>query len=203
MAKNVNTAVAAAKNASKAPAKEAPAKAPETTAADARKVAKATAEFLVGKLVKVNGGRKFKDQKAIVGWGGVNKFGSAIVRAAVDGEDAIQFFDAKHLEVLADADKKSAAAVIKRITDERDATLYIAATVYQERDKAIQLGYAGWFKRIWFTKEMVSDTGATLNDEAKTQIFEIPVWKVKSEVGGDAVEMLRSKQAELEALVNA
>lgn len=203
---NSKNAAKSAVNAAKAKADATKADAPkqegEQTYAEKRKAVVATAQALVGKQVKVIGGRKHKDCKAIIGWGGANKYLAPIVRAKVEGVAEIQFFDAKHLEVLGDAPAKDAKAVADQIKSEADATLYIAATVTQESDKAVCIAYPGWFKRIWFTKEMVTNTGATMNDDAKTAIYEIPEWKVRSEVGQDSVDALKAKQTALEAIVN-
>ena len=42
-----------------------------------------------------------------------------------------------------------------------------------------------------------------MNDENKTEIYEIVAWKVKREAGSDAYEMLLQKQDMLAEIVNA
>lgn len=155
-------------------------------------------------LCKVVGGKKNKGEtvKVFLASSKKNRFGGLTARAeTADGEKI--WLDQKHLEVVGKMDAKD----VKRLDAERDAenneTLYIAANIGIEKDNAVRLDYPGWFKKLWFPKTMITDTGATLADAAKTPIYEIVAWKVKREVGMDSYNVLKDKQADLEKIVNA
>lgn len=156
------------------------------------------------KVCKVTGGKKHKGETVSVFLASAkkNRFGALSARAE-NSEGEKVWIDQKHLEIVGPMDAKD----IKRLDDERESenneTLYIAANIGVEKDAAVRVDYPGWFKKLWFPKTMITDTGAVMADEAKTPIYEIVAWKVKREVGMDSYNMLLAKQPELEAIVNA
>jgi hypothetical protein len=75
----------------------------------------------------------------------------------------------------------------------------IPASVGLEREKAVQLRYSGWFKAMWFAKESVEEIGATGTEGVA--VYEVPAWKIKQEMGGDALEALEAKQGEFAKLI--
>lgn len=181
----------------------------ETAAAPAKAKAKPAdpeAKFteLHHMVCKVIGGKKHKGEtvKVFLASSRKNRFGGLAARAE-NSEGEKVWIDQKHLEIVGPMD----AADIKRLDDEREGenneTLYIAANIGVEKDAAVRVDYPGWFKKLWFPKTMITDTGFTMADDAKTPIYEIVAWKVKREVGMDSYMMLKAKQAELEAIVDA
>lgn len=172
----------------------------------ASKPAKQATDYgtLVGKLVKVTGGKKHVGETLkcfYVSKGGFRKpsalcEGAEILKA---GEMPI-FMNPDYLEVVGDM----TAADIKRHKDmqeaQRNETLYIAARAVTETEKSIQLAYPTWAKNLWFARpSMISIAGET-PDGGK--IFEIAAWKVRKECGMDAYNALVAKQDDLEKIVN-
>lgn len=132
-------------------------------------------------------------------WVGANKFLGQSARITFS-DGSTGFIDPKFLKAgkpFSDAEK--AKAMAEREAETSD-TLYIAATISRENDKAVLMEYQGWYAAKWFPKTMVTKTGAMDGD---IPIWEIPVWKVRKDIGNDAVAALMAKQDHLTELVNA
>lgn len=216
--KMANAARQAVKNAKSNVASKAPAKSvPDTgttpavlseeerkVLADLRKRERDTAielsKAFQGKVVKVVNGKKRKGETGNVTWSGPNKYGKRIARIEF-GED-FDIIDQGYLEVVGDQDAKTRKRIEAANEASKNETFYIAATIGHQSEKAVRMDYPGWFKSLWFSKEMVSKTEATYG-EKNTPIFEIPAWKVRKECGSDCYDALRAKQDELAALVDA
>lgn len=157
---------------------------------------------------EITGGSKDraeKDPRYAVGskvdcvWVGANRYLGQSARIAFsDGSEG--FIDPKFLKKgkpFTDAEKAKAMAERQA---EADDTVYIAATVTRENDNAVLIEYQGWFSGKWFPKKLVTKTGAT---DGELPIWEIPAWKVRKDIGNDALDHLRSKQDRWTAMVNA
>src|SRR6478609_3883395 len=163
-----------------------------------REASVAASKAFDGKVVKITGGKKRKDQSGNVLWAGPNRFGARILR--IEFSDGIDYVDQKHAEIVGDMDKATKSRVEATAKAEREETFYIAASIGVQKDKSVRMDYRGWVKSIWFSHEMICKTGVTDGTEANLMIFEIPAWKVRKECGGDAYDALAAKQAALEAI---
>lgn len=142
-------------------------------------------------------------------WVGASRRLGQLARVIHDGET--KWIDPKYLKrgKALPASKKSLYEAERE--EEVNATVLIPATVAIERDNSVLLNYSGWFKGMWFSKDMVEKTGATTTDATTTdaitgkevEIFEIPQWKVKAERGQDSLDYLLKKQAEFAKIVAA
>ena len=78
-------------------------------------------------------------------------------------------------------------------------TVMLPASIGKESEKAVQLRYKGWFKPMWFSKENVQHLGDTA--EEGIAVYEVSTWKIKQEMGEDALEALVAKQGEFAKLM--
>lgn len=211
MAKNnARQAVQNAKSAAKAPAKQeqAPANGALSEAeakqlAELRKRERETAmeamKAFTGKVVKVTDGKKRVGETGNVTFAGVNRYGKKVARIEFGSE--IDFINPNHLEIVGDQDAKTKKRIHEANEASKNETFYIAANIGRETEKAVRMDYPGWFKSLWFSKEMVTKTDATYGEKA-LPVFEIPAWKVRKECGADAYDALAAKQDELSKLVD-
>lgn len=162
---------------------------------------KVKAEFgdLVYHNVTINGARKIEDgTKAECIYVGASKYlqPMAIVTFA-DGSKG--YTQPRFLTKGKPIDAKRKALLEAEREAEASHTVMLPASVGAEREKAVQLRYSGWFRALWFTKESVERIGGTATDGV--DMFEVPAWKIKQEMGADALEALEGKQAEFAKLI--
>ena len=97
-------------------------------------------------------------------------------------------------------------AKVARLQSEREeansATVLVPGTVRRQTDSGIMLAYHGWMKAIFFTPTMIVKREGTMpravgDTTIDLDIFEVPAWKVKQEVGQDALDALLAKQDDI------
>lgn len=133
-------------------------------------------------------------------WIGANKFlrGQAIVLYKGD-----QFFvEPKMLKKGKPMDKGEVARLEAEREEASSATVLVYGEVRKQTDKGILLAYPGWMKNLFFTTTMVAKRDGTFpyvrgKDTLNLDIYEVPQWKVKQEVGQDALDALLAKQADI------
>lgn len=203
------SAKAAEEKAAKEAAKEAKAKAKTDGSNDRRNSADVAKEFSGRALhyCTVIGGRKFEEGTTVeCHWVGRNKFRQDTARIfdksgnpiMVDGKDK-GWIDPKFLKGGKELPKERVAAIEALRGTESDETILVPASIGVEKDKSVLVNYTGWFSGSWFPKTMITKVGETAEGLG---IYEVPAWKVRKEKGGDAFEMLKTKQAALQEMVD-
>lgn len=114
-------------------------------------------------------------------------------------EDREICVDAKHIKVLKPL-APARLAVLKAETDAAaEAVLIVSGIVKNETEKAVLIAHSGWFKARWFPKSFVTKLGE--HDDAEQSLYEVPTWKVRADMGPDAVKALEGMQATFEAML--
>ena len=163
----------------------------------------------IGKLVKVNGGRKHNGETLKCYH--VTKGSSFRAPAALcEGKETLGngvspiFVQPKFLEIVGDMPKADFDRLRKMQEDQSTATVYVTAFTRGDnavREKAIRLSNKDWPTDIWFANDMYSTTGAETPDGEK--IFEVVAWKLRKTLGNGMFKLIENQQDELTKIVNA
>jgi hypothetical protein len=161
---------------------------------------KVRAEFgdFVYHNIEIHGARKYEDgTKGECVFVGSSKYIQPM--AIINFPDGKQgFIQPRFMKKGKPIDAKRKALLEAEREAESGHTVMIPASVGLEREKAVQLRYKGWFKAMWFAKESVEEIGATATEGVS--LYEVPAWKIKQEMGQDALDALEAKQAEFAKL---
>jgi hypothetical protein len=156
----------------------------------ARKAAEEEFAGVLMHVCKVIGGRKVPEgHKVDCIQITTNRYNTPIARVVYKGEWI--WMQPKHLEAVEVLPKAKEAAYAAELDEQQNATLLVPCNVLSERDRSVKLRNPGWFGGLWFAKSMVERLDGEFDG---LEIFELPVWKIRKEVGAAAIETLESMQ---------
>lgn len=135
---------------------------------------------------KVSGGRKLAEGTVVkVKWIGRNRYGANVARIVAEGSD-VEWIDPKHLTMVKKLPKAEIAALEAERENEANETVIVVGTVGAERGNGVAINITGW-KSYWFSKNHTQILGE-LKDGRK--VIEVPMWKVRKDVGSAMVDKL-------------
>lgn len=149
-------------------------------------------------IVEVAGGKKFEEGSQFeCVKAGINRYGKPYLMINVDGID--DFIDPKNVTVLKPMAAAKAALVKSELEAAREAVIMLGGLIKNETEKAVLIQHHGWFKAKWFPKAFVTKLGD--HEDGQQSIFEVPAWKVKADMGPDALAALEELQSGYEKML--
>jgi uncharacterized MAPEG superfamily protein len=121
-------------------------------------------------------------------WLGANRWLAPTARCLYKGED--RWINPEHLTPVKTLPAERKAALEAAREAEASATVTLPCRVVNETDKGVTLRYAGFFRPLSFSREMVTYIG---DDADGTSYYEVPAWKIRQDVGAAALEAVEAK----------
>lgn len=131
---------------------------------------------------------------------GVNRYLDPMAVVYIGDSEEPTFTKPAYLKPIKPMDKAKVARIEAERKQEAEETVLVIGRILREEDDFVVFHYSGWFGPKSFGKSLI-ETVKVFEDG--TVAVSIDAWKIKADVGPDALDVLRSKQDEFAKAVAA